>query len=181
VSVQALPGAGYDRGPRIRAVRAKADAFVSGVKPLRNFGHARALMLDSSPALHAYVRFNADLSSGDVQHVSLLVYSRTRSRLGYRVRLVDEGWRERRITYRNAPPSIPGYVMSGPLRARAWKAVDVTDLVTYENHKASFALTTVSTKGLELASRETGLYGPRLVVETDEQSTTTTTATTTSD
>ena len=40
ISVDALPGAGFDRAPRIRAVRAKADAFVSGANMNRNFGAA---------------------------------------------------------------------------------------------------------------------------------------------
>ena len=35
--VQALPGAGFDRDPKIRAYRAKADAFVNEAAPRRNF------------------------------------------------------------------------------------------------------------------------------------------------
>jgi hypothetical protein len=54
---------------------------------------------------------------------------------------------------------------SGPLRARAWKAVDVTSLVTGETGEVSLALTTVAPAGILFASRESGLKGPRLVVE----------------
>jgi hypothetical protein len=177
-----LPGAGLGREPRIRAVRAKADAFVSSANKAKNFGRARDLRVDASPTVRTYLRFVVNLKSGDVQHVSLLLYSRTRSRAGYRVRLVEDGWRERKITFLNAPSLSPLFVTSGPLKARAWKAVDVTSLAdeaSADNDVSiSFALTTVSPNRLELASRETGLHGPRLVVErdgnTDEPTTTTT-------
>jgi hypothetical protein len=180
LSVQAIPGAGLDREPRIRAVRPKADAFVSAAYQRQNFGNARHLKVDSSPRFRSYVTFNVDVSSDDVEHVSLLLYSRTASRLGYRVRLVDERWRERRITFANAPEMSPDFMMSGPVRARSWKAVDVTWLVADTEKRVNLALTTASPKGAEFASRETGLRGPRLVVERREEDTTTTRSTTTS-
>jgi hypothetical protein len=168
VSVDALPGAGLDRGPHIRAVRAKADAFVSGSSMNKNFGAAPDLRVDASPTFRAFVRFNADVRSGDVQRVSLLLYSHSRSRRGYQVRLVEEPWRERKITFLNAPSLSPTFIISGPLKARSWKAVDVTSIVEEAsggNDYVSFALTTRSLNAVELASRETGLHGPRLVVE----------------
>jgi hypothetical protein len=177
--VQALPGAGLGRGPRIRAVRPKADAFVSQASRSQNFGNTRDLKVDSSPTFRTYVTFDVDLRWDDVQHVSLLLYSRTRSQTGYQVRLVGQRWRERRITFANAPAAGPGMVASGSVRARAWKAVDVTSLVIGEDKRVSFVLTTVSPKGAEFASRETGLHGPRLVVERQGSSTTGSTATST--
>jgi hypothetical protein len=168
VSVDALPGAGLDREPHIRAVRAKADAFVSGSSMNTNFGAAPDLRVDASPTFRAFVRFNADVRSGDVQRVSLLLYSRSRSRRGYQVRLVEEPWRERKITFLNAPSLSPTFIISGPLKARSWKAVDVTSIVEEASggkDYVSFALTTRSLNAVELASRETGLHGPRLVVE----------------
>ena len=173
VWAQALPGAGVDREPRIRAVRAKADAFVSGANEARNFGSSRDLRLDASPTFRAFVRFKVDVNSGDVQRINLLLYSRTRSRAGLQVRVVDEPWRERQITYLNAPSLSPGFVMSGRLKARAWTAVDVTSIVEEASgggDYVSFALTTRSRNAVELASRETGLHGPRLVVERDGES-----------
>jgi hypothetical protein len=168
VSVQVLPGAGLDRKPRIRAVRAKADAFVSGANMNRNFGAAPELRVDASPTFRAFVRFNVDVRSGNVRRVSLLLYSRGRSRLGYQVRLVEQPWRESKITFLNAPPLSPTFILSGPLKARSWKAVDVTSIVEEAgggNDYVSFALTTRSQTAVELASRETGLHGPHLVVE----------------
>ena len=170
ICAQALPGAGLDREPRIRAVRAKADAFVSGAKMAKNFGGARDLRLDASPTFRAYVRFDVDVSSGDVQRINLLLYSRTRSKAGLQVRLVEEPWRERQITFLNAPSLSPDFVTSRRLKANSWTAVDVTSLVGEASggeDVVSFALTTRSRNAVELASRETGLHGPRLVVERD--------------
>jgi len=176
--VQALPGAGLGRDPRIRAVRAKADAFVSEASRKKNFGHAKMLRVDASPTVRTYVRFNVDLSSDEIDHVSLLLYSRSYSRIGFRVQLVYGSWRERRITYANAPELSPPSVSSGRLRARSWKAVDVTALVAGgDEDGVSFALTTASPNGAEFASRETGLHGPRLVIEKREDDTTGSTTT----
>jgi hypothetical protein len=114
------------------------------------------------------VRFNVDVRSGNVQRVSLLLYSRSRSRRGYQVRLVEEPWRESKITFLNAPSLSPTFILSGPLKARSWKAVDVTSIVEEASggeDSVSFVLTTRSQNAVELASRETGLHGPRLVVE----------------
>jgi len=177
LSVQALPGAGLDRGPRIRAMRPKADAFVSSVNRTQNFGRARELKVDAAPMLRTYVVFDVDLHSGPgtVRQVSLLLYSNAHSQAGYQVRLVAERWRERRITFANAPALSQDFVSSGPLRAKAWQAVDVTSLVSDEERYVSFVLTTTATKGAAFASRETRRHGPRLVVERQEDQTTTST------
>jgi hypothetical protein len=176
LSVQTLLGAGYDRNPKIRAVRAKADSFVSAASRTQNFGRQRDLEVDASPQTRAYLSFEVDLSSSEIQHVSLLLYSRTRSRIGCQVRLIDRSWRERRINYENAPRVSSRYVASGPLRAHSWKAVDVTSLLIGDSSGVSIALTTVSSNGASFASRETGLHGPRLVVESQQNDTTTSTS-----
>ncbi len=179
LAVEALPGAGLARGPKIRAVRPKADAFVSQAARTQNFGHARLLKVDSSPTMRTYVTFRVDLDDDDVQQVSLLLYSRTKSRVGYRIRLIDERFRENRITFANAPELSGGSAASGPLRARAWKAVDVTALAVGEDDYVGFALTSGSAKGVEFASRETGLRGPRLIVQRRRNETTGSTSTST--
>jgi len=168
-----------DQNSRIRAVRAKADAFVTEASRNQNFGRTRELLVDASPTARTYVRFEVDLKSGDVRHVSLLLYSRKRLRTGYQARLVRSDWREARITYVNAPRLAPTFVASGPVRARAWKAVDVTSLVAGAQDSISFVLTTASVRGGVFSSRETGLHGPRLVLETMRNDTTQSTTTTT--
>jgi phosphodiesterase/alkaline phosphatase D-like protein len=141
---------------------------VSGAQRTTNFGRAHDLRVDAAPRERVFMRFEVNVKSGDVQHVSVLLWSRARSRAGYQVRLVDDTWRERRITFANAPSVSLDYVASGPLKAGAWTAVDVTmltDEVSGRNDYVSLALTTASPKGLHFASRESGLHGPRLVVE----------------
>jgi hypothetical protein len=146
-------------------VRAYADAHVSASAQNTNYGQQRQLAVDARPLMRAYLRFNINLKQGNVTRVNLLLYSRKRLRLGYQVRLVTENWRERRITYGNAPRISSRFVSSGPLRARAWKAVDITSLVGIEDNNVNLALTTVAPAGIVFASRESGLTGPRLVVE----------------
>ena len=60
------------------------------------------------------------------------------------MRLATESWRERRITFENAPRVSPRFVSSGRLRARAWKAVDITSLVGENDDEVNLALTTVA-------------------------------------
>ena len=130
-----------------------------------NYGKQRMLAVDARPLTRSYLRFAINSKNGNVSRVSLLLYSRTGSRLGYRVRLATERWRERRITFENAPRISPRFVSSGLLRPRSWKAVDITSLVGNEDEEVNLALTTVAPTGIVFASRESGLTGPRLVVE----------------
>lgn len=140
-----------------------------------NFGGFRRLTVDARPLSRAYIRFIVVPQSGTVRRVNLLVYVHTGSRLGYQVRLATRSWNERRITFANAPRVSSRYVSSGALRAGAWKAVDVTSLVGRVGVNVSFALTTVGSRAIELASRENGLRGPRLVIEREANNGTTVT------
>lgn len=167
VSVAAIPAGGLSRAPKISAVRASADAHVSASAQNANYGKQRGLTVDARPLTRTYLRFEIDLEKGDVSRVNLLLYSRTRSQLGYQVRLVPTSWRERRITFDNAPRISSRFVSSGRVRARAWKAVDITSLVGDDDDQVNLALTTVGPAGIVFASRESGLTGPRLVVERD--------------
>jgi hypothetical protein len=170
LSVAALPASPADKEPRFRAMRAVADSYVTESNNTANFGGARRLRVDGSPVSRAYVRFRTRYLHGeDVKQVNLLVFSRSGSRRGFRVRLVTARWREHEITYENAPRLSRRFIASGPIRAKVWNAVDVTPLVDREHEEVSFALTTVAPGGLELASRESGLTGPRVVVELANQ------------
>jgi hypothetical protein len=177
--VQGLAGAGFERDPRIHAVKAKADASVSEATPRKNYGRARQLIVDGSPVVRTYLKFDVDLRSEDIQHVSLLLFNLRRSQSGYRVQPVYGRWGERKITFANAPEISPPYVASGPLAARSWKVVDITSLVVGQKG-VSLALTTTFPSGVAIfASRETGKRGPRLVIEQQPQEASTRTTTTT--
>lgn len=156
-------------GDRIRAFRASADAHVSAATRTANYGRARRLTIDSRPLARTYLRFAVNGQSRDMKRLNLLLYSHTRAPLGYQVRLATRRWKERRITFENAPRPSSRFVSSGPLRARAWKAVDVTSLVGYVHEEVSLVLTTSGMRPISLSSRESGLHGPRLVVEYDDE------------
>jgi hypothetical protein len=152
------------------ALPARADAHVNAEGPTSNYGRLHRLRVDASPLVRTFLRFETGKYKGKVERVNLLVYSRTRSATGFRVRLVAQGWRERRITYENAPRLSPRWVPSGPLSAGAWTAVDVTTLVgDVEEKELGLALSTSTLQSIELASRESGVTGPRLVLEIAEQ------------
>ena len=75
------------------------------------------------------MRFDANVISGDVEHLSLLVYSQTGSRTGFQVRLVyDRGGEEDHLPER--PDGLSDFMGSGPLKAGKWNVVDVTPLPT---------------------------------------------------
>ena len=161
------------RPPKITAIRAKADAHVVAVTRGVNYAHNRRLTIDGRPLTRTYLRFSPRNVDDVVKRVNLLVYSHTSSRLGYQVRLATRSWTERKITFGNAPRPSSRFVSSGQLRAGAWKAVDVTSLVGAVGPQVSFVLTTVGTRAILVASRESGLHGPRLVIEYEETKTST--------
>jgi hypothetical protein len=169
-SVAALPASSSDKQPRIRAMRPVADSYVTELDRVANFGLERGLHVDAAPLTRSFLRFRTKyLDRDDVKQVNLLVFSRSAVRRGFRVRVVSSRWRERDITYENAPHLPPRFVASGPIRSRVWKAVDVTPLVVNAGDEVSFALTTIAPVGLELASRESGLTAPRLVIELENK------------
>lgn len=169
-SVAALPASSSDKQPRIRAVRPVADSYVTERDRVANFGRERGLRVDSVPLTRSYLRFRTKyLDRDDVKQVNLLVFSRSAVRRGFRVRVVSARWRERDITYENAPDLPLRFIASGPIRQRVWKAVDVTPLVKRQDEDVSFALSTIAQVGLELASRESGMTAPRLVVELENE------------
>jgi hypothetical protein len=177
ISVAALPAMTTGRAPQITALRAKADAYVTAATRYSNFGRTPRLSVDGLPPTRTYLRFRRNNVHGEVRRVNLMVYAHSRSRLGYQVRLATRGWNERRITFENAPRPSTRFVSSGRLVVGAWKAVDVTRLVGDLEHDVSFVLTTVATQAIVLASRESGLYGPRLVIEYEDPGTTSLTTT----
>ena len=124
--------------------------------------------------------FDVDLNSGhgQVKQVSLMLYSHTRSQAGYQVRLVSERWRERKITFANAPMASREF---GAVRAAAGKGLEGR-----RRHFPSVRRPQVRRLRADDGFRErrrvcepqTKAHGPRLVVER-EGDTTTSTATTT--
>src|SRR3990172_12912688 len=134
-------------------------------KPKRNFGTATTLVVEPSPVVSSYLRFDVQGLNGTVARATLWLLAKSAASVGYDVQGVSVNtWDERKITYSNAPPpalSVTG--SSGSFATDAWTTVDVTPLVT-GNGAVSIALT--GTSALSLASRESGsATAPALVVE----------------
>jgi hypothetical protein len=169
VALTAPAGGGNGRAAKIRAFRPVADTYVSATEPRRNFGRTMALRADGSPEQTVYLRFRIGMVKGDLADVTLLLHARSGARTTYQVRRVyEDDWRERLLTYENAPRLSLRYASSKPVRRGAWSAVDVTPFIADEDEEVSLAITTKSARGVVFASRESG-RGPRLVVRTEEQ------------
>ncbi len=151
----------------IRAFRPVADSYVTASHPRGNYGTARILRVDGAPEATAYLRFKPGKLKGNVTSVTLLLHPSTAARARFAVRHVNaDEWRERRLTYTNAPRPSPRYTSSKPAPRGAWSAIDVTSFIDGEG-EVSLAITTRAAKELSFGSRESR-YGPRLVVRTNE-------------
>jgi hypothetical protein len=142
-----------------------ADLYVSGKAPTTNFGAARQLVVTRRPASRAFLRF--DLGSAPAPDSRVVLYLRplTGSKSGLRLRHAsDAPWNERRITLASAPGTGPRVVHTGALRAKRWKAIDVTRLVDASGVVA-LSLATSGRERIVLASREARTGASRLVVQ----------------
>lgn len=157
-------------GPKsaIRAFKPVADAYVSSAQPRGNFGRMQILRVDGSPEQTTYLRFGLKRVSGRITSVTLLLHPTTATRASIAVRRVSaNNWRERRLTYTNAPRPSSRYTSSKPVRQGIWSAIDVTPFVPNESGEVSLAITTRATRALSFGSRESS-HGPRLVVRFEE-------------
>jgi hypothetical protein len=123
------------------------------------------LRVDGAPETTTYVRFRPGKIRGEVTSVILLLHSRSTGRAAYAVRRVSGvDWRERALTYANAPDLSLRYTSSKPVRRGAWSAIEVGSFVGPENGgEISLAITTRAGRELAFGSRESRT-GPRLVV-----------------
>ena len=152
----------------IRAFSAHADTYVSAARPQANFGRSRLLRADAAPQTTTYLRFRLKKLSGDIESVTLLLHAKAGAPASFEVRQVrEDGWRERLLTYANAPRLSLRYGSSKPVRRGAWSAVDVTSFVSGVED-VNLAITTRSRLGVVFDSRETK-HGPRLVVTTSKK------------
>lgn len=152
----------------IRAFSPHADTYVSAGQPVANFGRSTLLRADAAPQATTFLRFRLKQLSGDIESVTLLLHAQAGARASFEVRRVrEDGWRERQLTYANAPRLSLRYASSKPVRRGAWSAVDVTSFVS-DDEDVNLAITTRSRLGVAFASRESK-QGPRLVVRTTKK------------
>src|SRR6266508_3359093 len=157
-----------------------ADAYVAGDLPTTNYGLLTTLRTDASPDVRSYLRFNVQGLNGPVTKATLRVYANSTNSLGYQVRSVsDNTWVESTINYSNAPAVGSVLSTSGATSANTRTSADVTAHIT-GNGTYSLGLTSLSSTGTSLASRESGANAPQLIIETQSGSTATPSSTPTS-
>lgn len=153
----------------IRAFSPEADTYVTAARPETNFGSSRLLRADGAPRQTVFLRFKLGKLKGEISSVTLLLHAQAGARASYQVRRVHiDGWRERGLTFENAPRLSLHYVSSRPVRKGIWSAVDVTSFITDDDVVVSLAVTTRSARGVVFESRES-THGPRLVIRTSRE------------
>ena len=159
-------GAWAAKEPELRVFKPVADTYVTAARPRSNFGRSPLLRVDGAPETTTFLRFQLRRVRGKIGSVTLLLHSRT-GRGSYAVRRVtDDEWRERGLTYENAPRLSLRYASSRPVRRGAWCAIDVTSFVG-SGSEVNLAITTGGVRELVFGSRESSL-GPRLVVRSHD-------------
>ncbi len=142
-----------------------ADTYVSASSPGTNYGAALTLRMDSSPDVHAYLRFTVKgLAGMSIARASLQIYCNDASSLGFQVQSVaDATWDERVMNYSTAPPLGGVLATSGPTSADSWATIDLTPYVTGEG-TYSFGLSSTNPSALSFPSRESGSNFAQLVI-----------------
>ena len=150
-------------------LRSQADSFISSVQPTTNFGKLTTLRTDASPLQKIYIRFTVNgLAGRKIKSARLLLHSQTTSTKGLILKPVaNNTWGETSLTYKNAPAIGSIAITSAPnVTAGKWAAFDVTKVINREG-LFSFALTTPGTLAINLDSRTSTVYFPRLVLIVD--------------
>jgi hypothetical protein len=157
------PTAGPTRGTFVPV----ADAYVNSERASTNYGGAPVLRTDAAPrVLRSYLRFQVRGLAGAVRAATLRLFAESGSRQGLEVRAVSgNGWGERTVAYRTAPPLRSAAASIHGARARTWITADVTALVSGSG-EVSMALVGLGPSAIRYASREAGALAPQLVVET---------------
>jgi calcineurin-like phosphoesterase family protein len=142
----------------------EADAYVDESNPTTIRGTGITIRVDGSPIVRSYIRFNIEGLSGTVTRVTLRIFANSKSS-GYTVSSVsDNTWSETTLNYNNAPPFGNMLGSSTAFNAAEWTTVDLTGLVN-GNGVISLALNTSSSTAISLASRESGVNAPQLIIE----------------
>ncbi len=150
-------------------VNASADSYIQSDQPDTNFGtltQVTVRALADKPACIAYIKFVVSGLSAAPAGVQLRLYSYAQSATGVQVYSAASNWTETGLTWNTAPA--PGATMvanmSG-LAINAYATADVSSVVT-GNGTYTFAISTTSTLGKQLASREVSADPPQLVINT---------------
>jgi hypothetical protein len=183
----------WTRSATTRTIVPQADAFVTAGAPQANFGARPRLRTDGHPfETRSYLRFDVSALNGSVRSAKLRLFANRSNDTGIAVLAVDDNsWRERDISYSNAPPMTRLLRHSSPTTDDHWVEVDVT--VALRGVGQSGQLTLGLTRSpftllgrpdfkhahhaqANFASREQSIDAPQLVVVTEGPAVATTTS-----
>jgi hypothetical protein len=134
--------------------------------PTTNYGTSTTLRIDGSPIVRSYLRFTVQGLGGTVTRATLRIFANSAATSGSVANVVnDNTWSENTINYNNAPPLSSALGSSGPISAGTWFNMDVTVYIT-GNGTYNLALITPGSTAISLASRESGVNTPQLIIET---------------
>ena len=145
-----------------------ADAKVSSSAATTNYATTN-LRADggTNPAVESVLRFTVTgAPAGSVRTAKLRVYAYTGTVDGPAVFTTNPAWTETAINWNNRPPHTSANTDDkGNVPANTWVEYDVTSFVTGDG-TYSFGLSTTSSDGIDLYSREAATLRPELVVTT---------------
>lgn len=150
-------------------VNASADSYVQSDQPDTNFGTATQLTVragSDKPTCVAYVKFVVSGLTAPPAGVQLRLYSFAQSATGVQVFTAASDWTETGLTWNTAPA--PGATMVANMSGLViggYATADVSSVVT-GNGTYTFAISTTSTLGKQLASREVAADPPQLMINT---------------
>jgi len=140
-----------------------ADTYVNAGSTAINYGSSTTMRLDSSPDVHAYLRFNITGFSGTITQVRLLLFANNSDSSGIRaIAVADNSWGELTMNYTNAP-ALGAQIASVGSFAAGWVTLDVTSYIT-GNGTYSIGVTNLSSTAISVDSRESGTNAPQLVI-----------------
>ena len=130
-----------------------ADASVRGIRPAKNYGGGSRLSVRAGYR-RSYIRFVVSGVTGTVTDVKMRLRVTDPSSNAGDVYLIGKGWKERVITWKNAP-LISGTPVAtiGPTTDHTWAEVDLTSVVT-GNGKYRLVIAGGNSDMAKFASRE---------------------------
>ena len=140
------------------------DARVAQGSPNTNYGNDALLLVDGSPVLHSYLRFDVTTDL-PVTRARLRLYATDKSSNGPEVYASDPDWNEATLTWNNRPTRTPGLVADlGSISSGRYIEWDVSSVVTGPGIH-SFELAPDSSDGSDFRSSEASSDRPQLVLD----------------
>lgn len=162
--------------PQVKSINLQvdADSFVRQSKSSRNYGTKTFLATHNKFGLISYLKFNLSQMQGrDIEKATLRLTvlernenKKANSKNTQNLRLVQNNWTERSITYKNRPPL---GILVGSFKGENYgQEIEIDVTAAVEQNKGGFISFSIDSSGddfLALYSRESGDTKPQLQIE----------------